>query len=136
MVQVLRYPRLDTMLMVEAFIREHDGEFKKRPLWERLPKKMMYQTFSVIIDYLLGSKISIDAEGKIGWIYYPATAREYHGRKDLSVEQSLTSENLRVWSAKRDKTQQTKQKHETSIKHPVRGRQSQTGLPRSPTWRR
>lgn len=68
----LRYPRLDTVLMVERFIQKHDGEFKKRRLWEHLPKRMMYQTYCVVIDYLLYSgKISVDAEGKIGWIYYP-----------------------------------------------------------------
>ena len=81
---ILRYPRLDTVLMVEDFVKEHDGEFKKRKLWESLPKKMMYQTFCVIIDYLLYSrKISIDAEGKIGWTYYPEIARKYYKRKDL-----------------------------------------------------
>ena len=69
---VLHYPQLDTVLMVESFIQEHDGEFKKRKLWENLPKKMMYQTYNLIIDYLLYSrKISIDSKGKIGWIYYP-----------------------------------------------------------------
>ena len=68
----LRYPRLDTVLMVERSIKKYDGEFKKRQLWEHLPKKMMYQTFCVIIDYLLYSgKISVDSEGKIGWIFYP-----------------------------------------------------------------
>jgi len=68
----IRYPRLDTVLMVEEFIRKHDGEFKKKQLWEELPKRMMYQTFCVAIDYLLYSgKISADAEGKIGWIFYP-----------------------------------------------------------------
>jgi len=67
-----RYPRLDTVLMVEEFIQENDGGFKKKQLWEALPKKMMYQTFSLIIDYLIVSgKISVDAEGKIGWIFYP-----------------------------------------------------------------
>ena len=81
---ILRYPRLDTVLMVEDFIKTHGGEFKKRKLWESLPKKMMYQTFCVVIDYLVYSrKISIDAEGKIGWIYYPEIARKYYGRKDL-----------------------------------------------------
>ncbi|HLC86579.1 MAG TPA: hypothetical protein VJG30_04805 [Candidatus Nanoarchaeia archaeon] len=81
---ILRYPRLDTVLMVESFIREHDGEFKKRKLWESLPKKMMYQTFCVIIDYLLYSgKIAIDKESKVGWIYNPELARKYHSRKDL-----------------------------------------------------
>ncbi len=81
---ILRYPRLDTVLMVENFIKKHDGEFKKRKLWESLPKKMMYQTFCVIINYLLYSdKISIDAEGKVGWIYYPEQAKKYYERKDF-----------------------------------------------------
>jgi hypothetical protein len=81
---ILRYPRLDTVLMVEDFIKEHDGEYKKRKLWESLPRKMMYQTYCVIIDYLLASrKISADSEGKMGWIYYPEIARQYYARKDL-----------------------------------------------------
>ena len=82
--EVLRYPRLNTLLMVERFIQEHDGEFKKKQLWESLPKKMMYQTFCVIIDYLLYSrKISIDSEGKIGWIYYPEKVDERIKNKHL-----------------------------------------------------
>jgi len=45
---------------------------------------MMYQTFCVIVDYLLYSrKISIDSEGKLGWIYYPEITRKYFKRKDL-----------------------------------------------------
>ena len=82
---ILHYPQLDTVLMVEEFIKKHDGEFKKRRLWELLPRKMMYQTFCVIIDYLLYSrKISIDSERKIGWIYYPEIARDYFKRKELN----------------------------------------------------
>ncbi len=84
MKQILRYPRLDTVLMVEEFIRQHDGEFKKTELWKKLPRKVMYQTFCVIIDYLLYSgKISIDSEGKVGWIYYPEIARKYYQKKNL-----------------------------------------------------
>ena len=82
--QILRYPRLDTVLMVEQFIKKRDGEFKKKKLWQKLPKKMMYQTFCVVIDYLLYSgKISIDAEGKIGWIYYPERAKYWLKQKHL-----------------------------------------------------
>lgn len=74
---ITRSPRLDTVLMVEGFIQEKDGEYKKKQLWEALPKKMMYQTYSVIIDYLLISgKISVDSEGKIGWIFYPGAAKK------------------------------------------------------------
>ena len=83
--QLIRFPRLDTVLMVERFIKEHSGEFKKRRLWESLPKKMMYQTFCTTVDYLLESgKIAVDKERKIAWIYNPALVRKYLARKDLS----------------------------------------------------
>ena len=52
MKKILHYPRLDSVLMVEKLIFETSGEFTKKQIWDRLPKKMMYQTFSVIIDYL------------------------------------------------------------------------------------
>ncbi len=81
---ISRYPRLDTIIMVEDFIKKHDGEFKKKKLWESLPKKMMYQTFCTILVYLhYSKKISVDKEGKIGWIYYPELAQKYAIRTDL-----------------------------------------------------
>ncbi len=76
-VETVRFPRLDTVLMVEEFIKEHDGEFSKKQLWEAMPRGIMYPTFSIIIDYLIVSgKISVDAEGKIGWIFYPEEAEK------------------------------------------------------------
>lgn len=82
--KTLHYPRLDTVLMVESFIKDHDGEYKKRKLWESLPRKMIYQTFCVIIDYLLYSgKISVDSEGKIGWIFYPENTSRRIKNKEL-----------------------------------------------------
>jgi hypothetical protein len=82
--RILRYPRLDTILMVESFIRKNNGEYKKKKLWDNLPKKMMYQTFCLIIDYLLFSnKVSIDAEGKIGWIFFPKKSNEVLKNQDL-----------------------------------------------------
>ncbi len=81
---ILRYPRLDTVLMVEETIQKYDGEFKKKALWEHLPKKMMYQTFCVIMDYLEQSvKISIDSEGKIGWFDYPSNKKLLEKSKHL-----------------------------------------------------
>ena len=82
--QVLHYPQLDTVLMVEEFIRKRGGEFKKRSLWENLPKKMMYQTFCVIFNYLSESnKIAVDREGKICWIWDPEGVRKYLARPEL-----------------------------------------------------
>lgn len=83
--EILHYPQLDTVLMVEEFLRDHSGEYKKRSLWENLPKKMMYQTFCVIFDYLLYSnKIATDKEGKIAWIWDPEGVKRYLARKDLA----------------------------------------------------
>ena len=81
---ILHYPRLDSVLMVEKLIYDTSGEFTKKQLWERLPRKMMYQTFSVIIDYLLYSmKIAVDREGKIGWIWSSKLVKKYLKRPDL-----------------------------------------------------
>ncbi|MBS3118553.1 hypothetical protein J4417_02610 [Candidatus Woesearchaeota archaeon] len=82
---ILRYPRLDTVLMVEKFVYDNSGEFKKKSLWEHLPKQMMYQTFCVIIDYLMQSgKIAVDKEGKIAWVWDSEGVKRYSARKDLS----------------------------------------------------
>ena len=72
--------------MVESFIREHSGEYKKRALWENLPKKMMYQTFSTIIGYLQDSgKIAADADKKICWIYNPGTYKSLPHNNNLKI---------------------------------------------------
>ena len=79
-------PQLDTVLMVESFIREHSGEYKKRALWENLPKKMMYQTFFTIIGYLQDSgKIAADADKKICWIYNPEIINRYLSNNNLKI---------------------------------------------------
>ena len=84
--KAIHSPRLDTVLMVESFIREHSGEYKKRALWENLPKKMMYQTFSTIIRYLQDSgKIATDTDKKICWIYNPEIIQRYLNSSNLKV---------------------------------------------------
>ena len=63
-------PRLDTVLMVEDTIKKLDYYPTKNQLWRALPKAVMWQTFNVILDYLIESnKIIIDKEGKIIWIF-------------------------------------------------------------------
>ena len=80
-------PEPDTILMVESFIKEHSGEYKKRALWENLPRKSMYQTYSTIISYLQDSgKIAADSEGKICWIYNPGLVQRYINSPDLKLQ--------------------------------------------------
>ena len=69
---VIRSPTLQTVLMVEYFIKENSGEFKKTELWKNLPKKVMWQTFQVIIEYLESiNKIAFDREGYVVYIWSP-----------------------------------------------------------------
>ena len=83
--KILHYPRLDNVLNVERLIYDTSGTYTRKQLWERLPKKMMYQTFVVIIDYLIYSKkIAVDREGKIAWVWDEEGARKYLKRKDLA----------------------------------------------------
>ena len=82
---ILHYPQLDTILRMEDFIRENSGEYKKKALWKALPKKMIYQTFCVIFDYLLESgKIARDKEGWIVWIWNPELVQKYLNKPNLS----------------------------------------------------
>jgi len=68
--QVLHYPQLDTVLMVENFIKDLDTNMTKKQVWTKLPKKIMYQTFCVILDYLERSnKIVYDRKGNVIWIF-------------------------------------------------------------------
>ena len=84
---VLHYPRLDTVLMIENFIREHSGEYKKKKLWQNLPKKVMYQTYCVVFDYLKDShKIAVDREGKVAWIWNPELVKKYMSSPELAFE--------------------------------------------------
>jgi len=69
---ILHSPTLESVIMVEKTIQKHSQECGKYQLWKKLPKKMMYQTFQVILDYLDESgKIIIDRDGCIIWIFNP-----------------------------------------------------------------
>jgi hypothetical protein len=83
---ILHYPTLETVLMVEEFIRANSGTYKKKALWEALPRKMIYQTFCIIIDYLLYSgKIAMDKEEKLAWIYNPSLVQKYLSKPHLKA---------------------------------------------------
>jgi len=59
-------------MMVEKTIQKYSQECGKYQLWKKLPRKMMYQTFQLILDYLENSgKILIDKDGCIIWTWDP-----------------------------------------------------------------
>jgi len=69
---LMHSPTLESVIMVEKTIQENSQECGKYQLWKKLPKKMMYQTFQTILDYLIESgKIMIDKDGIVFWIHNP-----------------------------------------------------------------
>lgn len=84
--EVLHYPRLDTVIMVEEAIKKAKEYPSKAELLRSLPKKVMYQTFLLILDYLEKSnKIFIDKnDGKIVWIWDSEGVKKFL-KKDLVI---------------------------------------------------
>ena len=75
--RMMHYPRLDTVLMVEDAIRDAKEYPSKRQLWLSLKRKVMYQTFNVIISYLEDSGKILQKKGKIIWIWNPELVKKY-----------------------------------------------------------
>jgi hypothetical protein len=62
-------PNLATILMVERAIHKAKNYPTKKELWKSLPRKVQYQTFSRIIDYLLSSNKIILNDRQIVWVF-------------------------------------------------------------------
>jgi len=83
---VARSPTLQTVLMVEKFIEENSGEYKKTDLFKNLPKKVMWQTFQVIMEYLESVyKIVYDKEGYVVYIWNPKFFEKIKNRPAIKL---------------------------------------------------
>ncbi|MCK5282668.1 MAG: hypothetical protein KAK00_04625 [Nanoarchaeota archaeon] len=70
--QILHYPNLRTVLIVEKIIQESDTVVSKAELKRRLPTQIMHQTLNLILEYLENSgKIIIGSRG-ITWVNNPS----------------------------------------------------------------
>ena len=58
--KVLHEPQLDTILMIEKAILDAEDYPTRMELWKSLPRKVQYQTFKRVLDYL-------EASGKIAF---------------------------------------------------------------------
>ena len=51
--KIKRYPNLNTVLMVEDFLKEHqDLPLKISEIKKQLPKQVMHETLRIILEYL------------------------------------------------------------------------------------
>ena len=79
---IVRSPRLETVIRIEKFIKEHSGNFKKTELFNSLPKKIMWGTFNVVLKYLYeNNKIGVDNEGYIIYIWNPELIQKFLNKK-------------------------------------------------------
>ncbi|MDP1695964.1 MAG: hypothetical protein Q8L29_03555 [archaeon] len=69
---IIHYPSLRTMLMVERILKEADTLIDREELKRRLPLKIMHQTLNVILKYLEDKGLIIDSHKGILWIYNPS----------------------------------------------------------------
>jgi hypothetical protein len=76
----------ETLQMVEAFIREHTGEYGRDALWQALPRQIPYTQYAEVLSALLDAvKVGIDAAGKVCYVYNPALAQRLRSRPDLRI---------------------------------------------------
>ena len=81
-----RSPTLQTVLMVEHWIEQHSGAYKKTELFNSLPRKVMWQTFQVIMEYLESiHKIAYDADGFVVYIWNPALFEKIKKRPAIKL---------------------------------------------------
>ena len=79
---IIHYPNLKTILMVEEVLKAQVKPINREELKRKLPKKIMHQTLNVILSYLEDSwKIKDERKG-ISWI---------EGRK---IKGHITTQNV------------------------------------------
>lgn len=72
MKQIIHYPSLKTMLMVEKVLREAEVMIGREELKKRLPNKVMHQTLNLILEYMENRGLIVDSHKGILWIYNPS----------------------------------------------------------------
>lgn len=81
-----RYPRLDTVLMVEKGIYDSKGESTITQIWRKLPRKVLWTTFTTILDYLeYSGKIHLEDDKTVSWLWNPEGVRKVLSNPKLVV---------------------------------------------------
>ncbi len=75
--QIIHYPSLKTVLMVEETLKKANNLVTREQLKEMLPKKIMHQTLNVILEYLADGGKILDSRRGILWIYNNSKKLEY-----------------------------------------------------------
>lgn len=81
-----RSPRLDTILMVEKALFRYKSDKTITEIWRSLPRKVMWTTFTTILNYLeYSGKMHIEDDKTITWLWNPYKIDELK-RKGLVID--------------------------------------------------
>lgn len=67
MQEILHYPNLKTMLMVEQVLKDAETALTREELKKKLPAKIMHQTLNVILKYMEQRGLILDSHKGILW---------------------------------------------------------------------
>jgi hypothetical protein len=95
---IIHYPSLRTMLMVERVLKEADTMIDREELKRRLPVKIMHQTLNLILKYLEEKGMIIDSHKGILWIYNPSPKlrKAIENAGEMPEETNLKIKNYNV----------------------------------------
>ena len=69
MQEVIHYPNLKTMLMVEKVLKDAETTLSREEIKERLPTQIMHQTLNVILDYMEQRGLILDGHKGVLWTH-------------------------------------------------------------------
>ena len=69
MQEVIHYPNLKTVLMVEKVLKEAETTLTREQIKERLPTQIMHHTLNVILEYLEERGLILDGHKGILWAH-------------------------------------------------------------------
>ncbi|MFA5764013.1 MAG: hypothetical protein WC915_04325 [archaeon] len=69
MTEVLHYPTLKTVLMVENILKDAKEPITRYEIMKRLNNKVMRQSLNIIIQYLDERNMILDSDKGILWVY-------------------------------------------------------------------
>ena len=67
--EVLHYPNLKTVLMVEKVLKEAETTLTREEIKKRLPAQVMHQTLNLILEYLEQKGLILDGHKGILWAH-------------------------------------------------------------------
>ena len=69
MKEILHYPNLKTVLMVEEVLKEAETTLTREEIKKRLPAQVMHQTLNIILEYLEQKGLILDGHKGVLWTH-------------------------------------------------------------------